>query len=585
MLTLGAELEDNQFQRYKSQLHDLYAGEDNAGRNVVVDGVDAKFQLLQAGLKDLELGPVQGDVEAAICQSFGIHPALVGAKIALENSSGLSDSLKPSLSLFYDLVGFPRWAEVETAFTAGLLREVDPSPVRFVRFVKDDVRALAPDLTANVNVAKAATGIMTLNEQRAALALPPVDGPEGDAISAPAGTGQAPTDPARQGTQPVKAAQPERKDAAPSIETKRRRLVTDADRDAYWRDMEQKAAKGRPAYEATARRLFREERAGVLATLRAAVPKSAAPTLERKDDGGTTSEEQRLAILAALQGPYLEAAALQIAADFAEGGVYAQAWAEEFRVLLTATIQTAAGEFAQSAGFRVAFSMENPAFQRAVQDRLAALVQHVGRTTAEAITDAIATGRAEGLTVEQIAARVDERAFGAMARERARMIAETEVVGAINEAEWVAANESGAFRSKRWIHSRGAEGRKHHIRFEHEGEDGGWVPMSYVYQGLNGARFGRPHEPGMPARESIRCDCVLAYSDVDPSQANAESKAREDAERQRKLVDAAITALATPQPAPVVHVTLPPAPTGGTKRVTLVKDDRGVTTAAEITEG
>lgn len=519
--TVEGTLEETQFQRFKSQLAEMYAGADNWGRNLVLEGATA-FQSLPASLKDLELGPIEGNGEAGICQAFGVHPALVGAKIAIENSSGLSDSLKPSLSIFYDTEAYPRWQEIETEFTLGLLREVDDAPNRFVRFVKDKIRALQPDLAVDVTIAKGAADIATRDERRAMLKLPPL-GPDrgGDEIAAP---GQTPASTPVQAVDATKAAPR----GGPVEHKALARPVTPAQAAAYYAAFEQKAAPKRPAYAATATRLFREERAGVLATLRGAAPKAAVAARETKADAGDAADDATLAerLRALVEGPYLEAAALQIAADYAEGGPYAQAWAEEFSALLTATMEGAAQEF--TAGVGVTFSMDNPALIQAIEQRAAALVQNVLQTTKDAITAAIAEGKAQGLTIEQIAKLVDEQAFGTTAAARAQTIANTEVVGAINDAEWTAAQAAEVFVSKRWIHARGAgAGRDQHEGHEHEGPDGGWVPMTYAYSWTdkkgNSGTMLRPFDAGLPASEVVSCGCTVAYSDVAPAQAREEN--------------------------------------------------------------
>jgi hypothetical protein len=139
-------------------------------------------------------------------------------------------------------------------------------------------------------------------------------------------------------------------------------------------------------------------------------------------------------------------------------------------------------------------------------------------------------GKAQGLTIEQIAKLVDEQAFGSTAAARAQTIANTEVVGAINDAEWTAANAAEVFVSKRWIHARGpGAGRDQHEAHEHEGDAGGWVPMGYAYswtdkKGNTGTML-RPFDAGLPASEVVSCGCTVAYSDVEPAQAREENPA------------------------------------------------------------
>jgi HK97 family phage portal protein len=160
------ELGPDTFDRLNAEIKDNWAGEHNTGKSLLLEGID-EWQVLSASLKDLELGPVSDDVEAAICQVFQMHPLLVGAKFGVENLSGFADSLKPALDLFYDLAVFPTWSWLEKKFTRALLRPIDSNPRRFIRFDKSKVRALAPDMTEKVAQAKAADGIWTEAEQRA----------------------------------------------------------------------------------------------------------------------------------------------------------------------------------------------------------------------------------------------------------------------------------------------------------------------------------------------------------------------------------------------------------------------------------
>jgi hypothetical protein len=106
---------------------------------------------------------------------------LVGGKVGIQATSGMSDSIKPLTDKAYDDVFIPRWAYIERAFTRQLLRPVDPRPRRFLRFEKSKIRALQVDMTARVEEAAGMAGYATINEQRAHVMLPPL--PDGDMLA------------------------------------------------------------------------------------------------------------------------------------------------------------------------------------------------------------------------------------------------------------------------------------------------------------------------------------------------------------------------------------------------------------------
>lgn len=161
-----ANLGEDQFNRLRSEIQETYAGLWNAGKSMLVEGgITAEVQ--RPSLEDLALGEVNGDVEVAVCQAFQIHPVLVGSRMGVEGSAGFADSMKPALDLFYDLAIQPAWAQLEKAFTKGLLREVDDDPRRFIRFDTSKVRALQEDMGAKITQASGAKEFWTEAEQRA----------------------------------------------------------------------------------------------------------------------------------------------------------------------------------------------------------------------------------------------------------------------------------------------------------------------------------------------------------------------------------------------------------------------------------
>lgn len=155
IFTAEGNLGDDVFNRLRAEIRENYEGVWNTGASMLLEG-GVKPNPQKATLDDLALGPINEDVEVAVCQAFAMHPVLVGSKIGLSANSGLSDSIKPAEALFYDTVAFPQWARIEKALTRGLLRDLDSDPLRFIRFDKAKVRALQPDMTEKITQAAAA---------------------------------------------------------------------------------------------------------------------------------------------------------------------------------------------------------------------------------------------------------------------------------------------------------------------------------------------------------------------------------------------------------------------------------------------
>lgn len=152
--------------RLADEIRENWGGVHNQGKALFLSAVEEATPTT-SNLKDLTLGDVNADVEAAICQVFQVHPMLVGAKLGVEGASGFADSIGPAQDLFYDVFAFPTWSWLEKKFTRALLRPIDENPRRFVRFDTSKVRALMPDMTEKIAQAAAAKEFWTEEEQRA----------------------------------------------------------------------------------------------------------------------------------------------------------------------------------------------------------------------------------------------------------------------------------------------------------------------------------------------------------------------------------------------------------------------------------
>lgn len=204
-------LDEGEFDRMKKQIIEDYTGMWNSGKVIISEG---GFKMKQMGntLGDLELGPVNGDIEAAICQCFGVHPALVGARIGLENSGGFADLIKSATELFYDITQLPRWVRYEEKLTQGLLRPVSEDDTMYIRFIKDKVRALQLNMTDRTKQATQAAGFWTLDEQRGWTGKNALPDGAGQELSKPAASPNKPAgSDQEEGKEPEKPKKPGKK--------------------------------------------------------------------------------------------------------------------------------------------------------------------------------------------------------------------------------------------------------------------------------------------------------------------------------------------------------------------------------------
>jgi uncharacterized protein YoaH (UPF0181 family) len=270
---------------------------------------------------------------------------------------------------------------------------------------------------------------------------------------------------------------------------------------AAWERFDAKARRDESIYKVAARLRFTRERADVVARIIDAVP--AVKAQDPVDPHPSVAN------------PYIEAALLKIAADYAPGGEYHRAWLERYRALIGQTMRVGGRETANQIG--LSFTLDNPRARQAVLRRVTKLTGSVTQTTVERIRKVVTDAMAEGVGVTEIARRVREDAFGdTITRSRAQTIAQTESVGALNEGRHLGATTGGVMQSKRWLDQ--DDGR---VRESHQAAAAvGWIGIDERFP--NGLLY--PHEPGAPAAEVIQCRCGAGYSDLPASEANARQR-------------------------------------------------------------
>jgi hypothetical protein len=255
--------------------------------------------------------------------------------------------------------------------------------------------------------------------------------------------------------------------------------LTAEQRGTLWTHFETRANKEATTYERTARLLFVTEQDGISRLFAQATDGRALPT-----------------------DPILRGILQQVAQEYAPGGAYHQAWLDRYRGLVSQTFTAAGGEFAKTLG--IDFNLQSPVFQAAIRARASKLAETVTETTYTQIKAAIEAGHAAGMTTADIGTLINETVFAGQAPQRAATIARTESAGALNQGEYLTAQDAGVMRSKEWLSMLLPTTRETHADL-----DGTRIDIDQAFD--NGLQY--PGDPSGEPGEIINCLCTLLYYD------------------------------------------------------------------------
>lgn len=139
-------------------------------------------------------------------------------------------------------------------------------------------------------------------------------------------------------------------------------------------------------------------------------------------------------------------------------------------------------------------------------DRAQESAMSITGTTRSEIFSALQEGVANGESMAKLTNRINE-VFDQADRVRAHMIAQTETIGAMNQAAFVYADNlpEGIVGSKTWLAHHDQRTRPHHRL-----ADGQTVPLSSKFA-VGGFAMEHPGDPTAPPQEVINCRCGTAY--------------------------------------------------------------------------
>lgn len=461
-------------------------------------------------LSDLEFPNLRKVAREDICAAFGVDPRMIGIASA-SNDAGLSGTqyveararlvqhtIEPMFSALEDELNHwlaPEFGDVYVTYDHDVLRDL----------VEND------EATSTRIIREFDAGLRTWEESRGALKLSPMPEPT-DAIKVTAGVSLTPaalvvidprtirepepedvgtpaTDDADQRTSPVALREPNLEldaDGRPwwvalSRESRPARAPSEAEKYAYWQRQVAAMDRSERTYYGAAKTLF---------------------SAERRDVGKEFGLGTRV-------DPILTEIARRIAAGYAPGGEYFNAWREAYQRLIAPTfIEGAKSVGGGGVGVGFTFTLQSPDVQRAIVARASRLAEFVGEETAKQVTAAIRAGELGGLSVREIGRLVQASVYGEqMTDTRATRIARTESAGAMSQGAWDQAQAMGdLYVAKEWLSFEDAKTRETHLACSAQGI----IPIGDRFS--NGLDY--PLDPSGNAGEVVNCRCVLAYYDT-----------------------------------------------------------------------
>lgn len=442
LLKSKQKLAENEINRIRARLRAQYAGLTHWGDVMILDA-DADYQRLGLSMQELGFEDLDARNEARLCMVLKVPPILVGAKVGLDRSTFANYG--EARQSFWEDTMIPLYRRFEDQLNLQLASEW---PGLWLAYDLSEVPALRKDDTAKWETAVRAFlgGIATRNEARGLAGLPAaaaeLDGfraADEQQISAPAIT-RTPAVVARSGDRPQQDGdRPEQDDEEGGGKMRPFSAGGDGIHDDVVPDLSNKAEDGeieeRLAVERKASRRIYEALQGQWAATR---PEADEDVAEMEARLASSSAAVRDAIYAALR----PAALLGVSA--ARRAVDGNLVPSTNAALANTRSSDAAAKQAPVIDWALVAThvlswLDTYAFD---------LIRDLDETSRTALRGAIQRWAENGLPLPDL---VDELVtLGLFSRERAELIASTEVTRAYSQAQILAWQQTGVVRAMRW---------------------------------------------------------------------------------------------------------------------------------------
>lgn len=451
-------LSDPQYEHLKYEIESNYKGAAKAG----------KFMLLEGGLTWQEMGLSPKDMDfiqskklsrLEICAAFGVPPEIVGDK-----EHATYSNYQEARASFYMETVLPMLDRIKDKFNAVLMPKYGER--LFLNYDRDNIEALQ-ESRAEVwdRVLKAESrGLLTINEVRQAVGYEDIKG--GDVRQMPVNVIPVGND---AGAYSVNE---EIQDDEPGRKKKAFNLVTDEQKTAHWKAIDNRRNGFYKAVTDKVKGQFETERKAVVKAV---------------ENGGINAAEK------AINKQKDEWQKLLTAIDIMVIDAFGKTTFEQLKHDAMALEVKAPDN---------PFNVFDEAVQAWIAETVAKKVVLVTDTTKQQIRDRIAEGEAEGESIPELAARIDELYLDQIIPNRSTVIARTEVISSSNAGSRFAAKQTGLDLRKEWIATRDKRTRSTHKHIDGEIRD-----IEALYS--NGLLF--PGDPNGTAKEVIQCRCTEAY--------------------------------------------------------------------------
>lgn len=178
LLETEAVLGDSLLRKLRGEWSAIHGGIANAHKVAILQG-GLKYKSLTSPLKDLELGNLKRLSKEDIQMIFKVPDSILGS---LDGTGGKEG--KDSLTMFWRSSLIPHLARIESALNRGLKKELFKDGKQLFRFNLKTVAALSDDKesTAKYLSTLLSGSVMTPNEARAVVGLPPSVDPNADKL-------------------------------------------------------------------------------------------------------------------------------------------------------------------------------------------------------------------------------------------------------------------------------------------------------------------------------------------------------------------------------------------------------------------
>lgn len=469
-----SQIDDPEFDKLKEELGLSYSGALNAGRPKLLEG---DFTWQEAGMSPVDMNWLEGQKlsarETAIVT--GVAPEIIG-----DSANKTHANYKEARQALYEENVLPKLDWIRDEFNNWLTPLFDEK--LYIDYDKDSIEALSEDRNARWNrVSKAR--FLTCNEQRTEVGYDPVDG--GNVILIPLNlvpltTATFEYEPDDSGDKSLARVQ--------AVKSKSWNLQSEDQKAAYWKAVNANRNAWLRSVSKTVAAQFDRERKRVVKAVGESNSQAAAISNARKQIKRKEWQQVYKTIYTT------------VARDFGN------------RVLEQIT------EAAKEKGIRIHRKTEEEELEAAYMDSVLQWVEdftgenivNVTDTTLAQIQAAIKQAFTDGLSIEEVAAKIDALYLEQIIPNRSTVIARTEIGIASNLGSYEAAYATGIGVEKQWVTMLDEAVREG--EFDHASMHGVQIPIEEFYD-VSGEQMQFPMDTsnGASAGNIIQCRCVEAY--------------------------------------------------------------------------